>query len=657
MTREELIEWFACNVCGKPTGLDPDECHSTIGRQNPLCNKYKCCRIEEKSEQQLNYAGSPIDKNIFLKACPGSGKTEVVGLKAAYEIKRWDKKVGGIAVLTFTNNSADVIHERVCQFAGVEKAGYPHFIGTLSSWLQSYIVNPFAYILTGYEGLNGDRSIRLVENSCDSDFLKGFQTVAYPSSGPIKANEYSWDCEEKKYVFASQSRAVDAARKTIRFTAEQTKELKEKKKSFLGRGFATHQDIEFICFRLMKKHTTLTQRVSERFPVILVDECQDLSWTEMGILKYLQGFSTSLHFIGDLKQAIYEFRNVGPEKVDTFVRENCFGEMTLSNNFRSCQGIVDTCKAIVNEENDAKGMSEAKLATPCLFVTYKTDSIRSLPQLFESFLTKKGLDIGKSAVVARGWSTVSKLRPSGNNEIKNDQMRLAAAVNLWQTGGIQAMGDALKYVGQFVAHKFFPQYPVNPREYYSPECVTSAIGWRLFLARLLDASIKNSDIADLNQTWKAWAKNIRTHFHSVANESMPLLANYLTENVGVFGPVKFNALNSEEPRVNDSLPKTPQQKTSIRITTIHAVKGETLDAIMLVSAPSKQGTTNGHWEQWLDAPCSEAARFAYVASSRPRHLLIWAIPEESNANHARLKKLGLKPLSPGEFGPPYLIHA
>lgn len=645
MTHKEMVEKFACEVCGKPVGLDPDECYATIGRQNPLCNAYKCCRIKEKSPQQLDYALSPIDKNIFLKACPGSGKTEVVGLKAAYEIKHWAKRMGGIAVLTFTNNAADVIHERVCQFAGIEKTGYPHFIGTLSSWLQNYIANPFAHILTGYKGLAGDRSIRLVENSCDSDFLKGFQTVAYPRSGPIKANEYLWDCEKNKYVFTSQTRTVDTVRQLINFTERQKQELKEKKKSFMGRGFATHQDIEFICFRLMGKHKTLTQRVSERFPVIIVDECQDLSWTEMAILKYLQGFSTSLHFIGDLKQAIYEFKNVAPQKVDAFVKENSFIEIPLSDNFRSCQGIVDTCKAIVDDNNNVRGLGEVKLTSPCLFVTFKEDTIDSLPQWFENFVQEKGLDIKKSAIVARGWSTVSKLRPSGNHKIKNNQMRLAAAINLWKTGVIQAMGDALKYIAQFVAHKFFSRYPMNAKLYYCPECVNSAIQWRLFLAHILDSGIKNNNIADLSQTWPDWAKNVRNHFHIIAEESRAILAGYLTEDMGKFKAIKFNALNSNGTSVSDALPKSPQQNTNIRITTIHAVKGETLDAIMLVSAPSKQGTADGHWGQWLDVPSCEAARFAYVASSRPKYLLIWAIPEQDKQDYVRLNNLGLGPVS------------
>jgi len=640
MTHEEMVEWFACKVCGKPAGLAPDKCHLTIGRQHPLCNTYKCCRIKEKSEQQLKYAKSGIDKNIFLKACPGSGKTEVVGLKAAYEIKHWNRKAGGIAVLTFTNNAADVIHERVCQFAGIEKAGYPHFIGTLSSWLQSYIVNPFAYILTGYKGFNGDRSIRFVENSCDADFLKGLQTEAYPNSGPIKANEYSWDCEEKKYVFASKSRTADAARKKIQFTPEQKRELKDKKKSFMVHGFATHQDIEFIGLRLMEEHTALTQRVSERFPVILVDECQDLSWTETAILNYLQRLSTALHFIGDLNQAIYEFKNVAPEKVDKFIRENHFDEMHLSDNFRSCQKIVDVCKAIVPQENGVKGIGEAKLATPCLFVTYQKDDIYSLPEWFEYFLKEKGIDVNKSAIVARGWPTVSKLRPSGNNEVDNNQKRLAAAISLWKTGGIQAMGDALKYMGQFVTHKFFSEYAINTKEYYCPECVTSTIQWRLFLAQILDSSIKNNDIADLSQTWSTWVKKVRKHFPAIAKELCPMLTGYLNTDIVISPDISFNALQGKaEDAVINSMPKSPQQKTNIRITTIHSVKGETLEAVMLVSSTSKSGE-GGHWSHWLEDKKAEAARFAYVASSRPKQLLVWAIPEDKKADYNELEKLG-----------------
>ncbi|GAF83095.1 unnamed protein product, partial [marine sediment metagenome] len=175
MTHDQMKETIACQVCGKPGGLSLDACHASIGKKNPLCNEYSKCRIAEKSEPQFNYAFSEVDKNIFLKACPGSGKTELVGLKTAYEMKRWNKEVGGIAVLTFTNNAADVINERVSQFAGIEKIKYPHFIGTLDSWLHSYIAHPFGHILTKYKGQDGDHSIRVVTENETGGWLNAYK--------------------------------------------------------------------------------------------------------------------------------------------------------------------------------------------------------------------------------------------------------------------------------------------------------------------------------------------------------------------------------------------------------------------------------------------------------------------------------------------------
>ncbi len=66
----------------------------------------------------------------------------------------------------------------------------------------------------------------------------------------------------------------------------------------------------------------------------------------------------------------------------------------------------------------------------------------------------------------------------------------------------------------------------------------------------------------------------------------------------------------------------------IRMTTFHDVKGETLDAVLVVSAKDKK-SKGGHVEHWISDNDSEKeyVRFAYVASSRPKHLLIWAIPK------------------------------
>ncbi|HKY53202.1 MAG TPA: hypothetical protein VJM08_02800 [Anaerolineales bacterium] len=49
-----------------------------------------------------------------------------------------------------------------------------------------------------------------------------------------------------------------------------------------------------------------------------------------------------------------------------------------------------------------------------------------------------------------------------------------------------------------------------------------------------------------------------------------------------------------------------------------------------------------HWQDWPNDPASEAARFAYVASSRPRHLLIWAVKKLKPAQAEVLTALGFE---------------
>lgn len=640
MTVDEKKEMLACQVCGKPEGLSLDNCHTTMGRKNPLCNEYEKCRIAEKSEPQFNYAVSETDKDIFLNACPGSGKTEVVGLKTAYEFKKRDKEVGGIAVLTFTNNAADVISRRVSQFAGIEKIKYPHFIGTFDSWVHGYIVHPFAHILTNYQGKNGDHSIRVLDANSNAKFLenRSFKTRAYPGKGPVKASEYYFDKEANKYVFCSPSAgSLDFA---------DASELKDVKNRFIEAGFANYQDMENICITLLNKKEKITERIVSRFPLIIIDECQDLSWIQLQILKKLKDKGSKLHFVGDLNQAIYEFKKVDPEKVKEFINNEQLEECFLSDNFRSCQPIVDICQKIVGDQNDVTGARKQKLPTPsfCLIYQNKNDLCK-LPGWFSDLIKENGLDVNKSAIVARGWSTVSKMKPTRNSQAKGHFKRLVTSLHLWETGGTQATKDSIAYLGQFFSEKYFTQHYANPRIHYCPECIDSAIQWRIFLMKVLEKCIQSQNLMDFSKTGTEWARYVRSEFGQIARDCK----SYLSENLNV--TVDFPDLDSNSFRASDASKPVNHlfsgqavTESSINITTIHSVKGQTFDSTMLVSAPSKSGSTDNHWEHWLGADNPEAKRLAYVASSRPKHLLVWAIPNPSNGDITKLTDLGFTPV-------------
>ncbi len=206
---------------------------------------------------------------------------------------------------------------------------------------------------------------------------------------------------------------------------------------------------------------------------------------------------------------------------------------------------------------------------------------------------------------------------------------------------IELADEALKHLGRFTANKYFGNSHRNLRQYYCPSVLSSPMRWRFFLARILDECLKNNcGINDLNKTWEDWAKCIRTNFAKIVESCFLVLQYDLPEEQ--FNEIKFNAPRGfGKERVIDKLIINEERKSSIKITTIHGIKGKTFDAVLLVSSPDARGAKGGHWQEWLKDADSEPARFAYVASSRPRKLLAWAVPE--GADLTKIQQLGFNP--------------
>jgi len=680
MNREKKVDILTQHICNKSPEISPSECRATIRATNPLCYDYDTCRIERNSGEQLDYALSSIEDCVFLEACPGSGKTEVVGLKAAYEMSKWEKAAGGIAVLTFTNNAADVIGERVSQFfGGVGKIGFPHFIGTIDSWLHGFIAHPFAHIMTGYDGKDQDRSIRLVDTASAGGWLNAYKlnTTFMHRNGasmPLYANNIQWDPEEKRWdIFIPGSRNeplpdcdyyVSPAFAQFRRDKDWLtldyirKDFSRKKRAFLSNGFATYQDVEQICHELLSNKIEIARLLSLRFPLIIVDECQDLSWIQMQILDKMRSQGSALHFIGDLNQAIYQFKKVVPQKVKKYTQKHEFKVLTLSNNYRNCQPIADLCDLLVANTYKVKSIHEGKqLESPCVCITFEKDDMMKLPLWFSHYLDKFEIDKESSAIITRSRANVRRINPGDSGGPKKYQESLAMAIHLWKAGFQQATGDALKFLGCFISEKFFEGELADSREYYQPESVDSALKWRLFLAAALSECCKDELLCDLEQTWKTWSQAVRDRLHKHLKMSASCLGADLSDydfhplvgnnKAGESSPVFVTPRDQSSEQVLMITPSNSSTQAALRTTTIHNVKGETLEALMLVSSRDKTGTNDGYWTQWLDDPASEAARLAYVASSRPRKLIVWAIPSPSSKEICyidRLKAIGFNVL-------------
>ena len=619
---DNLLSYQICSrVCSMNSAFNNyTECK---GKLNIHCTGAQKCIIHQKSVDQKKYIVSSIDENVFLKACPGSGKTEVLGIKIAYELSNWNKANCGMAILTFTNSAEDEMRDRITKYLGKITA-YPHFVGTFTSWLHGYISNPFLLKSMGYKGNNGDYSLRLVENNTVADFLYSFRTkYKYGELRNIAANRYYYSKKEGKYVFSGNDheKSIFAS-----FTeAWQKHDFDNTKYNFWQSGFFTYEDIEIETLHFLEKRTDVAKYISNRFPIIIVDECQDLSLTQIGILNALLECGTKLHFIGDLNQSIYGFRYIYPEDTKKYISSNKFDVFELANNYRSCQKITDVSKSIVLDESEILGKEDQKVEFPLIAYLYEKDKEQKMIADFLNMVVDKGLRFQNIKVLVRNDKLKNKLYNSKKNSENNVMECYASALYIFcSKNGPRYFNEAMEEVGKATAKTFFGDVHVGSKmKLFCPQTI-SIIRWRKILFGILNSLDKSIILNYSTLTWKEWKKELSNELSSIAY-LIPELRNKQVQ----LGNLRKNC---GEKRVIDYLiiKKTKNVKLEVDVSTIHGSKGLTLDAVLVVSSYSSTTNNDGsgaHWKEWFNnTTVGEKNRLAYVAFSRPRYLLALGIP-------------------------------
>lgn len=90
------------------------------------------------------------EPRIVVKACPGSGKTFSVAARMAKLLGENNlSRHQGIAALSFTNTACEVIQKELKETFGYANIGYPSFIGTIDSFINTYIFLPYAHLVMG----------------------------------------------------------------------------------------------------------------------------------------------------------------------------------------------------------------------------------------------------------------------------------------------------------------------------------------------------------------------------------------------------------------------------------------------------------------------------------------------------------------------------
>lgn len=232
--------------------------------------------------------------SIEVNACPGSGKTTLLVAKLAIMAKKWPFAYRGICVVSHTNVARNEIENKLGKTdVGRALLQYPHFIGTIQSFIDTYISIPNLK--------NKGNKIRLIDDEivCWRRWYK----LKYGS------REYL-ERQYKNCNICSPIKFPDKYDVRIKETTPTYQDLIKVGDESRHLGDYTFSEMEQIADQAINELPNIAEMIQYRFPYVAVDETQDTKSSQWAIFEKLFPFdNTIIQSFGDANQAIYDFNS------------------------------------------------------------------------------------------------------------------------------------------------------------------------------------------------------------------------------------------------------------------------------------------------------------------------------------------------------------
>lgn len=288
--------------------------------------------LEKLNENQRKAVINQANKSIVI-AGPGSGKTSVVSARTIWLIE--EKKVSPekIMVLTFSKAAAKEMEDRTKKIGGTELKKV-----TFST------IHSFAYrLLTEFNGLQ--RNALLSEKQALELFTKAVATVSADIAKDKEAvlqlmNEtgYIKNTYGKAHSYKSEILASD------KFTRVFEKYEVRKKND----GKIDFDDLLIEAEVLLRTNRFISQKLSDRYTEIIVDEFQDINPVQFNIIQTLST-EKGLMVVGDEDQSIYGFRGSVPDIMVNF--KSIYpksDKFFLETNYRVPEAIMERASQLIS---------------------------------------------------------------------------------------------------------------------------------------------------------------------------------------------------------------------------------------------------------------------------------------------------------------------
>jgi DNA helicase-2/ATP-dependent DNA helicase PcrA len=539
--------------------------------------------------------------HCVVLAGPGSGKTKTLTTAMARALIRDVADPRGVACITYNNDCAIELETRLARL-GITP-GDRAFIGTVHGFALSQVIAP--YVRCVPVGLPADLKV------ANKSQMRTAVETAYKNS--LNGSDNPHD----RWKFASEKRLQDVDRTRPEWGGRNPElaDFVEAYEAELRRqGLIDFDDMPLIAYRMIKENRWIREAIRARFPVLFVDEYQDLGHAlhELVLLLCL-GSGVRLFAVGDTDQSIYAFAGANPELLESLTRRSDVRTIRLRFNYRSGAKIIRASLGALGEERDYRGADGAPEGDLSFWhVPYgHNQQAEAVADTIIPKLVEQGFDLGQIAVLYRtaklGDKVAAALKHAGISFVRTDanalvkrSSRLARFIEecaRWVTGGWR---DAAPPFSRLLSQAMTLVYGRRASEREEQELSAQLI-------RFLSVSFGSGETT---HAWlKRFSRELVTPWRTIARNSEQEW------------DVCDEMISGTDPAGDLDIPlmhfagKT-EGSGRVNLSTLHSAKGREFEAVIMYGVNTSDIPSAR--DQQNPASLREARRLFYVGVTRPK---------------------------------------
>lgn len=562
--------------------------------------------LSQKPTDEQRDAIFAEELEFLLRASPGSGKTWTSCRRFLWRGANWDYKVGGLALLSFTNTAIREFHEATIKVGRRELLSDPNYVGTFDSFVERFIITPFGHLIPG-----STKRPKLFIAPRPGDWGNKKLQAWTEVSGGRKRTIPAWEIipfpDNEKVAFRASNRFGG---KTLEF------KWNNPVNEFFGLGFYTHAQRVYFSCRILFDRPHIAECLSRRFPEIVVDEAQDTNIWLLILLNFLREKGTKVTLVGDPDQCIYEFSMADATSLPALKEKWKIPEKPLSQSFRCNNLIAESVRNISgNTSFVGCGTKENDFQRP--FVVRESGSGFALCIAeFERLLDRAGIPLSNSAILCRAHRQLEAIRGEVNYlNLKGltKEMAQAAFHRDVRKDYKKAQQIAENAVRKMTDEPGFWETLDEDPESEASHRVRLAL-WKF---------VKSPEgLPSVSENGTEWIDKLK------ANLTELLTAMGVT-NIPKMGS-KIRRTGLDAGQMVSPLFQPQTVFPLIRQETIHQVKGESIDGVLVLGSSK---FFNAVVDAIESNENTEERRLAYVAMTRARHALLVGLPASHYDKH------------------------